>query len=102
MPSVAATCLGHPRIGARRELESALGSLWAGRTAPGDLGYVAAELRARHWSNMLRNMVGTARTVRERLAREPVSEEALARVPSALRGEVCVCERCAGVKDAAL
>jgi 5-methyltetrahydropteroyltriglutamate--homocysteine methyltransferase len=50
--SVAATCLGHPRIGVARELKKALESFWAKQSSPVELERVARELRRRHWSAM--------------------------------------------------
>src|SRR5690625_5332118 len=41
----AATILGYPRIGPRRELKRALESLWAGRSTEAELTTAAAELR---------------------------------------------------------
>ena len=43
----AATILGYPRIGPRRELKRALESFWAGKTSAADVEQVAADLRAR-------------------------------------------------------
>ena len=46
----AAHILGFPRIGARRELKSAVESHWKGTLAVDELQCVAAGLRARHWA----------------------------------------------------
>ena len=42
--------LGFPRIGARRELKTALEAHWAGRISAEDLAAEGALLRARHWA----------------------------------------------------
>ena len=47
---VLAHVLGYPRIGARRELKSAVEAHWKGTLAADQLQRVAAELRARHWA----------------------------------------------------
>ncbi|UJR82702.1 5-methyltetrahydropteroyltriglutamate--homocysteine S-methyltransferase [Sandaracinus amylolyticus] len=49
---VHAACLGHPRIGADRELKRALESFWAGKSSREELEASAAALRRRHWSAM--------------------------------------------------
>jgi len=41
--------LGYPRIGARRELKTALEAHWKGSLSADELQRVGAELRARHW-----------------------------------------------------
>ena len=41
--------LGHPRIGAQRELKYALESYWQGETDRGDLQQTASDLRQSHW-----------------------------------------------------
>src|SRR5689334_11709336 len=41
--------LGFPRIGARRELKSALEAFWKGAIAETELRTVGTELRRRHW-----------------------------------------------------
>jgi len=41
--------LGFPRIGARRELKTALENYWKGETSAADLNAAGAELRRRHW-----------------------------------------------------
>jgi 5-methyltetrahydropteroyltriglutamate--homocysteine methyltransferase len=46
------TVHGFPRIGARRELKSAVESYWAGRSSNDQLGSAAAELRATNWGVM--------------------------------------------------
>lgn len=43
------TTLGFPRIGAKRELKTALESYWRGDTTAADLHDTARELRHRHW-----------------------------------------------------
>ncbi len=50
--SLAATCLGYPRIGIARELKKGLESFWAKRSSAQELLSVAAELRRRHWLEM--------------------------------------------------
>ena len=50
--SVAATCLGFPRIGIHRELKKALESYWRGTSSGEALRQTASELRRRHWSVM--------------------------------------------------
>jgi 5-methyltetrahydropteroyltriglutamate--homocysteine methyltransferase len=47
-----ATCLGHPRIGADRELKRALESFWSRKSSREELESVARELRCRHWLAM--------------------------------------------------
>ncbi|SMF94288.1 methionine synthase (B12-independent) [Methylomagnum ishizawai] len=42
--------LGFPRIGAQRELKSALESYWKGRSSRAELEVLGAELRRRHWA----------------------------------------------------
>lgn len=42
--------LGFPRIGARRELKSALESYWKGRSSRAELEALGVELRRRHWA----------------------------------------------------
>ena len=49
---VLATCLGHPRIGAQRELKAALEAYWAGRASREELEETGRELRRRHWLAM--------------------------------------------------
>ncbi len=46
----AAHILGFPRIGARRELKTAVESYWKGKTSLADLQTVGRDLRARHWA----------------------------------------------------
>jgi len=41
--------LGFPRIGAKRELKTALESFWRGELPEAQLSAVGRELRARHW-----------------------------------------------------
>src|SRR5580692_5928580 len=41
--------LGFPRIGAARELKTALEKYWSGEITAEALGITAASLRARHW-----------------------------------------------------
>jgi 5-methyltetrahydropteroyltriglutamate--homocysteine methyltransferase len=43
--------LGFPRIGARRELKSALESYWKGHSSREDLQRTGTDLRARHWQD---------------------------------------------------
>ncbi|HJS36078.1 MAG TPA: 5-methyltetrahydropteroyltriglutamate--homocysteine S-methyltransferase [Pseudoxanthomonas sp.] len=43
------TTLGFPRIGAKRELKSALETYWRGDTSAADLQQTARDLRHRHW-----------------------------------------------------
>src|SRR3954463_2134200 len=50
--SVLSSCLGHPRIGAKRELKRALEEFWAGKRSKDELLAVARELRQRHWLQM--------------------------------------------------
>jgi 5-methyltetrahydropteroyltriglutamate--homocysteine methyltransferase len=50
--SLLATCLGHPRIGAARELKKALESFWSSKTSSAELETTARDLRRRHWSSM--------------------------------------------------
>ncbi|HSU40395.1 MAG TPA: 5-methyltetrahydropteroyltriglutamate--homocysteine S-methyltransferase [Polyangiaceae bacterium] len=50
--SVLSSCLGHPRIGANRELKRALEDFWAGKRSKTELLAVARELRQRHWLAM--------------------------------------------------
>jgi 5-methyltetrahydropteroyltriglutamate--homocysteine methyltransferase len=50
--SVLSSCLGHPRIGANRELKRALEDFWAGKRSKTELLAVASELRQRHWLAM--------------------------------------------------
>ncbi|HEX2657111.1 MAG TPA: 5-methyltetrahydropteroyltriglutamate--homocysteine S-methyltransferase, partial [Polyangia bacterium] len=45
-------CLGHPRIGAHRELKRASEAFWAGRLSIDQLADVGRALRGRHWSAM--------------------------------------------------
>ncbi|MFL5303702.1 MAG: 5-methyltetrahydropteroyltriglutamate--homocysteine S-methyltransferase [Polyangia bacterium] len=49
---VLATCLGHPRIGAQRELKATLEAYWAGRASREELEETGRELRRRHWLAM--------------------------------------------------
>ncbi len=49
---VLATCLGHPRIGASRELKRAVEGFWAGRVSRDQLEATGRELRRRHWLQM--------------------------------------------------
>jgi 5-methyltetrahydropteroyltriglutamate--homocysteine methyltransferase len=49
---IPATCLGHPRIGAARELKKALESYWSRKIPASELEAAAAELRHRHWRAM--------------------------------------------------
>jgi len=46
----AAHILGFPRIGARRELKTAVESYWKGKTTLAELQTVGRDLRARHWT----------------------------------------------------
>jgi 5-methyltetrahydropteroyltriglutamate--homocysteine methyltransferase len=46
-PFPAATVLGYPRIGPRRELKKAIEAFWSGRTGPDDVERAAGELRTR-------------------------------------------------------
>lgn len=46
------TILGYPRIGARRELKSAIESYWAGRADADALAKTGAELRADVWTSL--------------------------------------------------
>jgi 5-methyltetrahydropteroyltriglutamate--homocysteine methyltransferase len=46
----AAHILGFPRIGARRELKSAVESYWKGKISQADLQAAGRALRARHWA----------------------------------------------------
>ena len=46
--SALATCLGHPRIGASRELKRALESYWSKKSSEASLQETAAMLRRRH------------------------------------------------------
>ncbi|MEU5877099.1 5-methyltetrahydropteroyltriglutamate--homocysteine S-methyltransferase [Spirillospora sp. NPDC047279] len=48
----AATVLGYPRIGPRRELKRALESYWNGRTGRDDLAATGRELRAATWRRL--------------------------------------------------
>jgi 5-methyltetrahydropteroyltriglutamate--homocysteine methyltransferase len=48
----AASVLGYPRIGPRRELKKALEAFWAGRTDAAAVEQVAADLRARTRSRL--------------------------------------------------
>src|SRR4051812_29680302 len=50
--SVLSSCLGHPRIGAKRELKRALEDFWAGKRSQVELLAVGRELRQRHWLEM--------------------------------------------------
>ena len=50
--SVLSSCLGHPRMGANRELKRALEDFWAGKRSKAELLAVARELRQRHWLGM--------------------------------------------------
>ncbi len=50
--SVLSSCLGHPRIGANRELKRALEDFWGGKRSKAELLAVARELRQRHWLGM--------------------------------------------------
>ncbi len=50
--SILATCLGHPRIGAGRELKKALEAFWAKTISRDELEDVGRMLRLRHWSTM--------------------------------------------------
>jgi len=50
--SILATCLGHPRIGAGRELKKALEAFWAKKISRDELEDVGRTLRLRHWSTM--------------------------------------------------
>ncbi|HVY41281.1 MAG TPA: 5-methyltetrahydropteroyltriglutamate--homocysteine S-methyltransferase [Polyangia bacterium] len=52
MEGVLATCLGHPRIGAQRELKRALEAFWAGRASREQLEATGRALRQRHWLAM--------------------------------------------------
>src|ERR1043165_691164 len=47
--SIQATNLGFPRIGAQRELKSALEGYWRGQCSREQLLATGAQLRARHW-----------------------------------------------------
>ncbi len=49
MPAIAAANLGFPRIGARRELKSAVEAFWKGDLDEAGLEAAARDLRARHW-----------------------------------------------------
>jgi 5-methyltetrahydropteroyltriglutamate--homocysteine methyltransferase len=49
---VLATCLGHPRIGAQRELKRALEAYWSGRSSRDALEATGRDLRQRHWLTM--------------------------------------------------
>jgi 5-methyltetrahydropteroyltriglutamate--homocysteine methyltransferase len=49
MPTILTHTLGFPRIGARRELKTALESFWRGDSDAAALEATARELRARHW-----------------------------------------------------
>jgi len=44
------TCLGFPRIGAKRELKRALEAHWRGEVSAEELAATAARLRRRHWA----------------------------------------------------
>jgi len=46
----AAHILGFPRIGARRELKTAVESYWKGKTTLAELQTVGRDLRAQHWT----------------------------------------------------
>ena len=48
-PSIFSSNLGFPRIGAARELKSALEKYWSGAISAEALSITAASLRARHW-----------------------------------------------------
>jgi len=50
--SVFSSCLGHPRIGAKRELKRALEAHWSGKSDAASLAAVAQELRREHWRAM--------------------------------------------------
>jgi 5-methyltetrahydropteroyltriglutamate--homocysteine methyltransferase len=50
--SILATCLGHPRIGAGRELKRALERTWAKLDSAEALHAAAADVRRRHWIAM--------------------------------------------------
>ncbi|HEX5099126.1 MAG TPA: hypothetical protein VFV94_06480, partial [Polyangiaceae bacterium] len=50
--SVFSSCLGHPRIGANRELKRALESHWSGKSGAAELAAVARQLRQKHWRSM--------------------------------------------------
>src|SRR5215813_9197921 len=47
--NILAANLGFPRIGAHRELKTALEKYWSGATNADALAITAASLRARHW-----------------------------------------------------
>ena len=49
MSTIHTHVLGFPRIGARRELKTALESYWRGATGAADLEETGRELRQRHW-----------------------------------------------------
>ncbi|MFC4063096.1 5-methyltetrahydropteroyltriglutamate--homocysteine S-methyltransferase [Planomonospora corallina] len=51
-PFPAATILGYPRIGPRRELKRALEAYWDGRATLGELRRTGAELRERTWKRL--------------------------------------------------
>ncbi|WP_154792206.1 5-methyltetrahydropteroyltriglutamate--homocysteine S-methyltransferase [Occultella kanbiaonis] len=55
----AATILGYPRIGPRRELKRAVESFWAGRSTAPELGAVARDLRERTRTNLAGLGLGT-------------------------------------------
>ena len=51
---ILASCLGHARIGLKRELKTALESYWSGANSRDALSETASTLRRRHWSGMKR------------------------------------------------
>ncbi|GAA3142329.1 hypothetical protein GCM10010466_36590 [Planomonospora alba] len=51
-PFPAATILGYPRIGPRRELKRALEAYWDGRSTLDELRRTGAELRERTWRRL--------------------------------------------------
>ena len=50
--TVAASCLGFPRIGTNRELKRAVESYWSSKSTAADLHAAASGLRRQHWSLM--------------------------------------------------
>jgi 5-methyltetrahydropteroyltriglutamate--homocysteine methyltransferase len=54
MTTISTHTLGYPRIGARRELKTALESYWRGAIPAAELEQVGAGLRAAHWEQQRR------------------------------------------------
>ncbi len=50
MTSIQTHTLGFPRIGARRELKTALEAFWRGELSEAALEETGRQLRARHWA----------------------------------------------------